>query len=145
MRNKTCFKIMLAVMICILGLNFTGLAAEYELSNPDELDFGPKETVVFMNEEVVYIDGNFYEYRAFVRDYDWVRLTQSGSRDLYEWNYIEDRGVFTASLNPHPEEPVCVRTADGETFESLTEAMYHILGYVVRGEEMPVRVKLGAR
>ena len=140
--RKPCFKVMLVMLLCILGMNSSCFATEYELSNPDELDFGRKETVIFMNEEVVYIDGNFYEYRAFVRDYDWVRLTQSGSRDLYEWNYIEDRGVFTAPLNPHPEEPICVQTADGNIFGSLTEAMYHILGYVVRGEEMPVLVDL---
>lgn len=140
--RKPYFKVMLVMILCIWGLNFSCLANEYELSNPDELDFGSKGTVIFMNEEVVYIDGNFYAYRAFVGDYNWVRLTQSGNRDLYEWNSVEERELSNFAINPNPEEPICIQTADGETFGSMTEAMYHILGYVVRGEEMPVLVDL---
>lgn len=140
MKNKPCFKVTLILILCFLCMSSSCFAVEYELSDPDELDFGSKETVIFMDECVVYIDGSFYPYTAYLLDYDWVKL--SSDRALYEWNSVEERDLSYFPINPNPETTICVRTADGETFGSMTEAMYHIFGYVVRGEEMPVLVDL---
>lgn len=138
--NKTCFKVILIMILCFLYINCSCVALEYEISNPDELEFGSKETVIFINEYVVYIDGKFYSYTAYVGDYDWVKL--SSDRNLYEWNSVEERELSYFAINPNPDAPICVRTADGETFESFTAAMYHIYGYLVRHETMPILVNL---
>ena len=137
---KSCFKVILIMVMCLLLMNFSCYAYEYELSDPDELDFGSKETVIFMDECVVYIDGNYYSYSAYVGDYEWVKL--SPDRSLYEWNSVEKQDLGCFIENPHPETPICVRTADGATFESLTAAIHHIYGYLVRHETMPVLVDL---
>lgn len=138
--HKPCFKVMLVMILCFIIMGSSCFALEYELSNPDELDFGSKETVIFIDECVVYIDGSFYPYTAYFRDYNWVKL--SSDRALYEWNSVEERDLSYFPINPNPDEPICIKTADGESFDSMVDAMYHIFGYVVRGEEMPVLVDL---
>ena len=147
--NNSCTRFFLAMILCIMIVNGTCFAfdieydendIEYDYADPDELEFGSKETVIFMDDGTVYIDGNFYMYTAYIGDYDYVKL--SAKRDLYEWNSIEERDLCYWAENPNPEIPVCVRTADGETFESLTAAMHHIMGYLVRHETMPILVDL---
>lgn len=140
LKDKSYIKVMIIMIVCLLCMHCGCIAEEYDLSDPDELDYGIKKDVVFMNENVVYIDGGFYLYKAYVGLHDWVVL--SSERNLYEWNGVEMRDLCYTAVNPNPEIPVCVRTADGETFESLTAAMHHIMGYLVRHETMPILVDL---
>lgn len=131
----------------MISLTSVCFSETYEFSDPDLLEYGPADTVIFINHSVVYIDGGYYKYSAKVGDFDYVMFTQSGNggsrrRRLYEWNSIEGKTPYSTLTNPHPEIPICIRTADGETFDSMTAAMHHILGYIVRGEAMPILVDL---
>lgn len=137
--RKFNLRIILIILLLLLSMTSSCYALEYELSDPDTLDYGDTETVVFINEDTVYIDGNFYRYTAYVDDRDWVSL--SPQRAFYEWDSIEPREPSYFAENPHPEIPICVRTADGETFDSIAKAMYHILGYLINNETMPILVE----
>ena len=138
--RKLCKQILLVVFICVFMMNSACLAAEYTLSDPDTLEFGDVQDVVFINENIVYIDGQFYPYSARVGNFDWVSL--SPSRALYEWNYVAKKDLCFFGINPHPEIPVRVHCADGETFDSLVALIHHIYGYLVQHAEIPVRVDL---
>lgn len=149
-------KSLLLVLLFTLSMNGYCLASSYELSNPVE-ELVPKDTeeVIIMDENVIYIDGKFYAYVFREKDNECVYLTDTPGLYLseipdgnmedhsslywYEWNVIEDRTDFANSpADPHPEIPISVTTADGETFDSLIAAMYHIKGYGERNETMPV-------
>ena len=137
---KLCKRVLLVALICAFMMNSVCLAAEYTLSDPDTLEIGDVKDVVFINESIVFIDGQFYPYTARAGYFDWVSL--SPSRALYEWDYVAKKDLCFFGINPHPEIPVRVRCADGEIFDSMVALMYHIYGYLVRHEEIPVLVDL---
>ncbi len=86
---KFCKRVLLVALICVFMMNSVCLAAEYTLSDPDTLEIGDVKDVVFINESIVFIDGQFYPYTARVGYFDWVSL--SPSRALYEWDYVAKR------------------------------------------------------
>ena len=111
------------------------------MSDPNLLTEGYVSTVIFMSENIVYIDGSYYSYSANIGDISCVRLVDSYSNLLFEWNLIFSNHL-PFGWPERPDTPICVRTADGESFDSLTAAMHHIMGYLARGETMPVLVNL---
>ena len=87
---KLCKWVLLVALICAFMMNSVCLAAEYTLSDPDTLEIGDVKDVVFINESIVFIDGQFYPYIARVGYFAWVSL--SPSRALYEWDYVAKKG-----------------------------------------------------
>ena len=59
---KLCKRVLLVALICVFMMNSVCLAAEYTLSDPDTLEIGDVKDVVFINESIVFIDGQFYPY-----------------------------------------------------------------------------------